>query len=693
MTISTDIAQQAKKAERELPDTYKEFADVFSQKDTDGLPPSRSFDHTIQLEDSFTPRRAKNYPLNPAETKVCKAFIEEHLKNGRITPSQSPQASPFFFVPKKDGTLRPCQDYRYLNSHTTKNAYPLPLISELVDQLKGSKIFTKFDIRWGYNNILIRPEDRWKAAFSTPFSLYEPTVMFFGLCNSPATFQAYMNHTFQDFIDEGWLIIYMDDMLIHSKDNPTLHRECTKRVLQRLREQRLALKLSKCSFDANEVEYLGLLVSAGAIKMDPTKLLAIKNWNPPRDVKAVRSFIGFCNFYRKFIPGFSDLAKPLLSLTHKNAQWQWSVDHEIAFAKIKEAFLKQLVLAFPDHNKPFFVMTDASLTASGSVLMQKDSNGHLHPCAYFSKTFSPTERNYDIYDRELLAVIHALTEWRQYLTGTTHPVTIITDHKNLTYFKKPQCLSCRQARWQMFLQDYDLEWNHTPGTAMDPADALSRKDEVDTSSDNTEQVLLPDLHINMLDASLASKIAESTPSDQFVIDALSAMEASTVPLPRSSPEDWYFDQGALYYKGRLYVPEPARHSLVKGIHESLAGAHGGYFHTISLLQRDYWWPGMTTFVRRFIAGCAICQANKVNTHPSHPPLAPISSKCTRPFQQISMDLITDLPLSHSYDSVLVVVDHGLLKGVIFSPCNKTTSAADIAEIFFRCIFPRFGLHD
>ena len=297
MTISTDIAQQAKKAERELPETYKEFADIFSQKDTDGLPPSRPFDHAIQLEDSFTPRRAKNYPLNPAETEVCKAFIEEHLKNGRITPSQSPQASPFFFVPKKDGTLCPCQDYRYLNSHTTKNAYPLPLISELVDKLKGSKIFTKFDIRWGYNNILIRPEDRWKAAFSTPFGLYEPTVMFFGLCNSPATFQAYMNHTFQDFIDEGWLIIYMDDMLIHSKDDPALHQERTKRVLQRLREQRLALKLSKCSFDASEVEYLGLLVSAGAIKMDPTKLLAIKNWNPPRDVKAVRSFIGFCNFY------------------------------------------------------------------------------------------------------------------------------------------------------------------------------------------------------------------------------------------------------------------------------------------------------------------------------------------------------------------------------------------------------------
>ena len=225
MTISTNIAQQAKKAERELPDTYKEFADVFSQKDTNGLPPSHAFDHAIQLEDTFTPQHAKFYPLNPAESEVCKAFIEEHLKNGRITPFQSLQASPFFFIPKKDGMLRPCQDYHYLNSHTTKNAYLLPLISKLVDKLKDSKIFTKFDVRWGYNNILIRPEDHWKAAFSTPFRLYEPTVMFFGLCNSPATFQAYMNHTFHDFINEGWLIIYMDDMLIHLSDDLVLHQE------------------------------------------------------------------------------------------------------------------------------------------------------------------------------------------------------------------------------------------------------------------------------------------------------------------------------------------------------------------------------------------------------------------------------------------------------------------------------------
>ena len=658
MTISTNITQQAHQVERELPDAYKEFADIFQKKDTDGLSLSCS-NHGIQLKDTFIPQRAKSYPLNPTKSKVCKAFIKEHLKNSQITESQSFQASLFFFILKKDETLCPCQDYHYLNSHTLKNAHILPLISNLIDKLKDSKIFTKFDVHWEYNNILIWPEDHWKVAFSTPFGLYEPTVMFFSLCNSLATFQAYINHTFKDFIDKGWLIIYMNNMLIHSSNNLTFHQEQTHCVLQHLREEHLALKLFKSSFNSTDVKYLGLHIFPGAIKMDPTKLKAIQRWSAPTSVKAVQSFIRFCNFYQKFIPGFSTLAKPLLALIHKNAQWQWSVDHERAFLTIKEALLKQLVLAFPDHSKPFFIMTDTSLTTLGSVLMQKDSNGNLHPCAYFSKTFMPAKHNYNIYDQELLTVIHALMEWHQYLTSTFHPVTFLTDHKNLMYFKKPQYFSWCQACWQMFLQDYDLEWNHIPGTQMDPTDALSQKNKVDTSS-NIKQILLPDLQINLLDTSITNQIAKPTPLDQFIVDILNTLNVNTISLPWSSKGDWYFDQGTLYYKLCLYIPEPTHHALVKSIHESLTGIHGGYFHTVFLLQKDYWWPNMTTFVCCFITSYATCQTCKVNfTHPTVPPLAPISSKCTHSFQQISMDLITDQPPSNGYDSILIMVDHSL----------------------------------
>ena len=226
----------------------------------------------------------------------------------------------------------------------------------------------------------------------------------------------------------------------------------------------------------------------------------------------------------------------------------------------------------------------------------------------------------------------------------------------------------------MFLQNYNLVWNHTPSSRMGSADTLSFKDFIDTSQNNSFQVLLPDLQINLLDAILVSKITESTPSDQFVIHALIALNAETVPLPHSTKDDWYFDHEALYYKAQLFIPKAAQHSLVKNIHKSLIGTHGRYFCTVSLLQKDYWWPGMTIFIQKFIAGCATYHANKVNTHPSHPLLAPISSKCTYPFQQISMNLITNLPTPHKYNSILVMVDHGLLKGVIFHPCNKTALA-------------------
>ena len=258
-------------------------------------------------------------------------------------------------------------------------------------------------------------------------------------------------------ITEGWLIIYMDDILVFVE----ILEECqerTKQVLDRMKEEDLHLKLAKCTFDQTKVEYLGLVVRNGEVLMDPTKLKVVEQWEPPKLVKAIRSFIGFCNFYRKFIPHFSAIARPLIDLTKKGIPFNWGNEQDEAFVKLKETFLLAPVIKMPDTTKPFFVMTDASLTASGGILMQKDSNGDFHPCTYHSATFSPAEQNYDIYDRELLAVIQALKEWRHYLTGMEHSVTVITDHKNLGYFKQPQNLSCRQARWWLFLQEYDIRW-------------------------------------------------------------------------------------------------------------------------------------------------------------------------------------------------------------------------------------------
>ena len=280
-----------------------------------------------------------------------------------------------------------------------------------------------------------------------------------------------MNHNFTDYIREQWLVIYMDDLAIGAHSTEDL--DCKVHlVLERFRSLNLSLKLSKCEFDKAEIEFLGMIVGSGCIRMDPAKLSAIATWPPPKSVKAVHALLGFCNFYRKFIPGFSNVIAPLTALTRKNYPWTWGPQQQVAFTTLLSHFQTAPVLHLPDVQCPFIVMTDVSLLASGGVLMQWDDNGDLHPCAYLSQTFSPAERTYDIYNRELLTVIHAFDHWRHYLQGTHHPVTLLTDYKNLTYFHQPQKLSRCQARWMMFLQDFDLHFIHIPGTAMGPADAL-----------------------------------------------------------------------------------------------------------------------------------------------------------------------------------------------------------------------------
>ena len=238
--------------------------------------------------------------------------------------------------------------------------------------------------------------------------------------------------------------------------------------------------------------------------MDRKKLEAIQNWKPPTSVKAIQSFTGFSNFYRKFIPNLSNIIASLNLLTQKNKPWSWTPLQQRAFDRLKDIFSSTPVLQIPNILHPFSIMTNASLLTVGAVLLQTDANKDLHPCAYFSHTFTVAQWNYNIYDRELLVVILALEEWQQYLQGIQHPITIITDHKKLSYIKDPHKLSQQQAWWSLFLQDFDIIWQVMPGTKMVPANALSRWDEIDTSLNNTDCAICPELVvINALDLALA----------------------------------------------------------------------------------------------------------------------------------------------------------------------------------------------
>ena len=299
-------------------------------------------------------------------------------------------------------------------------------------------LFTKLDIRWGYNNIHIKNGDQWKAAFKTNRGLFEPMVMFFGLTNAPATFQSMMNFIFHELINEGYVTIYMDDILIHTLNDLALHRRVVNDVLQILADNDLYLKPPKCQFEATEVEYLGVVISEDQITMDPVKVNGVKNWKRPTTLQELRAFLGFLNFYRMYIRNFSMLATPLNALIAqcaKGGRFHWEPEHESAFQALIDAVCTAPVLHQPRFNDPFIIDCDASAYTVGAVLQQGGEKGKLHPVAFLSRTLDTTQRNWDIYDKELFAVIHALETWRPYLVGSAHKILINTDHNNLTYFK------------------------------------------------------------------------------------------------------------------------------------------------------------------------------------------------------------------------------------------------------------------
>jgi hypothetical protein len=413
------------------------------------------------------------------EDTALEKFLDEMVRKGYIRPSKSPYASPFFFVKKKDGKLRPVQDYRRLNSHTVRNQYPLPLIAQLISDLGGAHIFSKVDVRQGYNNIRIKKGDEWKATFKTKFGHWEPLVMFFGLTNSPSTFQEMMNVIYKEVIEKhaarGTIIrIYMDDIAITTTGTLQDHIDAVRNVLQVAEQHDLYFKLSKCTFHASSIDYLGVIIEKGMTRMDPVKIAGIKNWPIPTKVKDVRSFLGFCNFYHPFIQGFAHLARLLNELMRKDAEWSWGERQQVAFDTLKHRVTTEPVLAHPILTDPFELEVDASGFAMGAVLLQKKEDGKKHPIAYYSKTLSAAERNYDVYDLELLAIVNALDHWRPYLAGSPHKIIIYSDHQNLLYWKEPHKISRRVAREVLMLSEYNFEICHIKGTANGRADALSR---------------------------------------------------------------------------------------------------------------------------------------------------------------------------------------------------------------------------
>ena len=461
-TISPDLTQQQ---QTELTELLEEFRDVLDAK------PGRTVlvEHDIHTANA-QPTRSRPYRLAQAHLQTVKEALEEMLEMGAIQPSSSPWSSPVVLVPKKDGGVRFCVDYRGLNQVADFDAYPMPRTDEILDRVGAAKFISTLDLSRGYWQIPLAQEAQPKTAFTTPFGLFEFLVMPFGLHGAPATFQRCMDAVLRGL---SFVAAYLDDVVIYS-DSWSDHLQHLRSVLIRLRSAGLTAKPKKCFLAMKETLFLGHIIGGGCVRPDPEKLEAVLTWPVPTTKRAVRSFLGLCGYYRRFIPNFATLATPLTNATAKAApnQVDWSEDCEEAFCVLKQVLTSPPLVFSPDFTRRFVVHTDASDVGIGAVLAQTVDDQE-HPVAYASRKLLPRERRYATVEKEGLAVKWAILKFAPYLLGRTF--TLVTDHRPLSWIAHHSSANARVARWAIALQPFSFTVKYRPGAENGNADGLSRR--------------------------------------------------------------------------------------------------------------------------------------------------------------------------------------------------------------------------
>uniref|UniRef100_A0A8C1MA50 Gypsy retrotransposon integrase-like protein 1 n=2 Tax=Cyprinus carpio TaxID=7962 RepID=A0A8C1MA50_CYPCA len=647
-----------------LPAEYHDLKAAFSKTQANTLPSHRPHDCAIDLLPGHNPPKGRVFPLSLPESEAMTKYIKEELEKGFIRPSTSPASAGFFFVKKKDGSLRPCIDYRGLNEITVKYRYPLPLVPAALEQLRTAQYYTKLDLRCAYNLIRIREGDEWKTAFSTTNGHYEYRVMPFGLVNSPSIFQAFINDVFRDMLNK-FVVVYIDDILIYSNTLQD-HIQHVRTVLQRLIEHQLYAKAEKCEFHTTSTTFLGYVISPGGVAMDDSKVSAVLKWPEPQTLKELQRFLGFANFYRRFIRNFSTVVSPLTSMIKKGThRLTWSEAPRQAFKELKERFVTAPILHHPDPSLPFLVEVDASNTGIGAVLSQRPGpQEKLHPCAFYSRKLNPAERNYDVGDRELLAMKAAFEEWRHWLEGAIHPFTVFTDHKNLEYLRSAKRLNPRQARWSLFFSRFQFNVTYRPGSKNTKADALSRIHDDDPSISTPERIL--PFHV------VVAPI-------QWDIMTLIEQHNSQEAPPATCPPD------------KTYVPAPYRDQVLDHIHCLPASGHPGITATLHLLKNRFWWETINPDTIKFIQNCQTCNMHKTPRQLPAGLLQPLPIP-QRPWSHLAIDFITDLPLSQGNTVILTIIDR-FSKACRLIPLPKLPTALQTAELLCNWVFRFYGIPD
>lgn len=683
-----------------------DFQDVFSEEITAGN--CNMVEHVINVENALPIKQApRRIPLQMREE--VKKILDEMKRQGVIEESQSPWVSPAVMVKKKDGTIRFCVDYRKLNAVTVKDSYPIPRIDDMLDQLQGNSWFSTLDLKSGYWQVKIRPRDKEKTAFSCGEGLWQFTVMPFGLCNAPATFERLMEKVLRQLLRKVCLV-YLDDVIIFGKSfEEMLNR--LRQVFLQLRSANLKLNPKKCSFFKKEIKYLGYVVSEEGVSTDPEKIASVRDWPVPQTKKQVRSFLGFCSYYRKFVKGFSLIAKPLFSLTENLAKFIWTDQCEMAFRELKRRLISSPILSFPKSEGQFILDTDASNHGIGAVLSQKQ-DGVEKVIAYFSRVLSRSERNYCVTRRELLAIIDSLKNFHHYLYGKKFVVR--TDHISLRWLMTFKNLEGQMARWLERIQQYDFEVIHRKGKSHGNADGLSRRPCKESNCNYCSKVEfkeekfvgriifgfgnLKDWEKDQLEDPILTKFIRGKKKDQRPPWQEIISEDSSAKIYWLHWDSLILKEGVLYRKWespnlrnyifQIIVPQKKIREILEELHDSPTGGHFGVNKTLGKIRKRFYWATCKQDVENWCRSCKICVAKKGPSDKGRAEMKIFNAGA--PFDRLQMDILGPFPISFAGNKYLLVICDCFSKWVEAFPL-KNFKAKTIAEVFVNQVISRFGV--
>lgn len=573
--------------------------------------------------------------LSYREKQEVQVTLDDLLKKGIISMSDSPYASPIVLVRKKNGQLRMCVDYRALNKITVRDRFPLPVIEDCLEYLGNKKYYTTLDLKNGFHQVPMHEDSKPLTAFVTPMGQFEYNFMPFGLANAPPKFQRIINGVLKKFIEDRKIVVYLDDIMIATEDLEE-HKKILKEVLTTLAEAGLILNFEKCKFAYEEISYLGYVVNVMGVRPNDEHLQAIMEFPVPKNTKEVHCCVGLFSYFRKFVKDFSRIAKPLSQLTRKDAVFMWSDECMKAFEFLKLCLLTAPILCIFDPKKETELHTDASSKGFGAAIMQKQSDGLFHPVAFFSKCTSETESRYHSFELETLAIVYALRRFRMFLEGIKF--TIITDCNSLTLTLNKKVINPRIARWALELENFEYKVRHRKGEQMAHVDALSR--------------VLPVGVVDGSDIDLNIQISQSR--DKVINELKDKLENQDV-----SVSGYVLENGLVFRvndknRRQLYVPAEWESNVMRLVHEKYG--HVGIEKCIMQIQKNYWFPYMREKLNKFIRNCLKCIYYSPDSRSNRRNLYSIK-KVPEPFHTIHIDHFGPLPsLKSKRKHVLAVVD-------------------------------------